>query len=49
MATLDVYNVNREKISQVEVEDAVFAADVKEHLFYDVIRMQLNDSRIPSI
>jgi len=45
MATLDVYNVNREKISQVEVADAVFAADVKEHLFYDVIRMQLNRRR----
>jgi large subunit ribosomal protein L4 len=45
MATLDVYNVNREKISQVEVDDAVFAAEVKEHLFYDVIRMQLNRRR----
>ena len=45
MATLDVYNVNREKISQVEVDDAVFAAEVKEHLFYEVIRMQLNRRR----
>lgn len=45
MATLDVYNVNREKVSQVEVEDSVFAAEVKEHLFYDVIRMQLNRRR----
>jgi len=45
MATLDVYNVNREKISQVEVVDAVFAAEVKEHLFYDVVRMQLNRRR----
>ena len=45
MATLDVYNVNREKISQVEVVDAVFAAEVKQHLFYDVIRMQLNRRR----
>jgi large subunit ribosomal protein L4 len=45
MATLDVYNVNREKISQVEVDDAVFAAEVKEYLFCDVIRMQLNRRR----
>jgi len=45
MATLDVYNVNREKTSQVEVADSVFAAEVKEHLFYDVIRMQLNKRR----
>jgi large subunit ribosomal protein L4 len=45
MATLDVYNVNREKISQVEVVDSVFAAEVKEHLFYEVVRMQLNRRR----
>ena len=45
MATLDVYNVNREKVSQVEVVDSVFAAEVKEHLFYDVVRMQLNRRR----
>jgi len=45
MATLDVYNVNREKISQVEVDDKVFAAEVKEHLFHEVIRMQLNKRR----
>lgn len=40
MATLEVYNTQREKISQVEVDDAVFDADVKEHLFCDVIRGQ---------
>jgi large subunit ribosomal protein L4 len=45
MATLDVYNVNREKISQIEVNDAVFASEIKEHLFYDVIRMQMNRRR----
>jgi large subunit ribosomal protein L4 len=45
MATLDVYNVKREKISQVEVSDKVFAAEIKEHLFHEVIRMQLNKRR----
>jgi large subunit ribosomal protein L4 len=45
MATLDVYNVKREKISQVEVNDKVFAAEIKEHLFHEVIRMQLNKRR----
>ncbi len=40
MATLEVYNTQREKISQVEVDDAVFDAEVKEHLFCDVIRVQ---------
>lgn len=41
MATLDVYNMQREKVGQVEVSDAVFGAELKEHLYYDVIKMQL--------
>jgi len=45
MALLDVYNTNREKVSQVEVSDAIFDAKVKEYLFYDVIRMQLANRR----
>jgi len=45
MATLDVYNTNREKVSQIDVEDAVFDAQIKEHLFYDVVRMQLAGRR----
>ncbi|MFC1591512.1 50S ribosomal protein L4 [Thermodesulfobacteriota bacterium] len=45
MATLDVYNTKREKVSQVEVKDAVFDTEAKEHLFYDVIRMQQNAKR----
>ena len=45
MATLDICDVNREKISQVEVSDRVFDTVVKEHLYYDVIKMQLANSR----
>ena len=45
MAVLDVYNVNREKVAQVEVADAVFDAAAKEHLFYDVIKMQMTNRR----
>lgn len=45
MARLDVYNTSREKVSQVEVPDEIFDAQVKEHLFYDVIRMQMANRR----
>lgn len=41
MATLDIYNENREKTGEVSVEDTVFDVKIKEHLFYDVIRMQM--------
>ena len=45
MALLDVYNISREKVSQVEVPDEIFNAELKEHLFYDVIRMQMANRR----
>jgi len=45
MAVLDVYNIKKEKVAEVEVADAVFDATVKEHLFYDVVRMQLAQRR----
>jgi large subunit ribosomal protein L4 len=41
MGTMDVYSMKRKKVSQVDVSDKVFDAAVKEHLFYDVIRMQM--------
>ncbi|MEI6125478.1 MAG: 50S ribosomal protein L4 [Pseudomonadota bacterium] len=45
MALLDVYNISRERVSQVEVPDEIFDAELKEHLFYDVIRMQMANRR----
>lgn len=45
MTVLDVYNVNREKVSQIEVDESVFDAEVKEHLFYEIIRSQLASRR----
>src|SRR5215469_16657501 len=45
MATVDVYNMKREKVGSVELSDEVFATDVKEHLFYEVVKAQLASSR----
>jgi large subunit ribosomal protein L4 len=45
MAILDVYDTKRNRITEVEVSDGVFAAKTKEHLFYDVIRMQMANRR----
>ena len=41
MATVDVYNLKREKVGTVDLADEVFAAEVKEHLFYEVVKAQL--------
>ncbi len=45
MTILDVYNINKEKVSQVEVDESIFDAEVKEHLFYEIIRAQLANRR----
>jgi large subunit ribosomal protein L4 len=45
MATLDVYNLKREKVGTVDLADEVFATEVKEHLFYEVVKAQLASKR----
>jgi large subunit ribosomal protein L4 len=45
MATIDVYNMKREKVGSLELADEVFATDVKEHLFYEVVKAQLASRR----
>ena len=45
MATIDVYNMKREKVGSVELADEVFGTEVKEHLFYEVVKAQLASRR----
>ena len=41
MANLTVYHSDRSEAGSIEVSDSIFAAEVKEHLFYEVIKWQL--------
>jgi len=45
MAKVDVYNLKREKVGELELADEVFATDVKEHLFHEVVTAQLASHR----
>ncbi len=45
MPKMDVYNSKKEVVSQVNLSPAIFGAEIKDHLFYDVIRMQLANRR----
>jgi large subunit ribosomal protein L4 len=45
MATFDVFNMKREKVGSIELSDEVFGAEVKEHLFYEVVKAQLASKR----
>ena len=41
MANVDIYNLQKEKVAETEVADAVFNAEIKEHLVRDVVVWQL--------
>ena len=41
MAVTDVFDTNKKKVAQVELNDAVFGAEVNEAIVYDVVKMQL--------
>lgn len=45
MPTVDVFNTSREKVDSVDLDDAIFGAEVKEHLFYTVVRYQMAKRR----
>jgi large subunit ribosomal protein L4 len=45
MSKVDVYNSNKEVVSSVDLNPAVFGVQVKEHLFWDVVKMQLANRR----
>jgi large subunit ribosomal protein L4 len=40
MATLDVKNIQGETVGSIELSDAVYATEVKEHLLWEVVRAQ---------
>jgi large subunit ribosomal protein L4 len=45
MAKFDVYDLDRKKVSELELADAVFAGEVNEHLFYEVVKAKLASDR----
>ena len=45
MAKFDVYDLDRNKVSELELADAVFAGEVNEHLFWEVVKAKLASDR----
>lgn len=41
MAVADVFDIEKKKVAQVELNDAVFGAELNEAAVYDVVRMQM--------
>jgi len=49
MATFDVYNLEKKKVGTIDLSDAVFAADVNEHVIYEVAKMQQINRRAGTV
>jgi len=45
MAKFDVYDLEKKKVGELDLADAVFAAEVNEHLFYEVVKAKLASDR----
>jgi len=45
MAVADVFNIEKKKVAQVDLSDAVFGAEVNEAVIYDVVKMQMASKR----
>ena len=45
MATFDVVNLQGKKVREVQLDDAVFGAEIKEHLLWEVVKQQLASRR----
>ena len=45
MNSADIYNINKEKVSQIELDEKVFGCEIKTHLLYEAVKMQLANRR----
>lgn len=45
MPMVDVYSASQKKVDRIDLKEEVFGAPVDEHLFYEVVKMQLANRR----
>jgi large subunit ribosomal protein L4 len=49
MATLDVINLEKQKVGTVDLPDEIVNAPIEEHLFYEVVKAQLASRRAGTV
>src|SRR6266568_1626008 len=49
MATIDVYDIKKTKVSEMEISDAVFNGEVKEYLIHEAVKIQLANRRAGTV
>lgn len=45
MSVADIYNMNGEKVSEIDLPDEIFDVPIKQHVLHEVVRMQMNNKR----
>jgi len=45
MYSADIYNTSKEKVSRVDLDEKIFGCEVKPHLLYEAVKMQLANRR----
>ncbi|MFH7320270.1 50S ribosomal protein L4 [Desulfurivibrio sp. D14AmB] len=45
MAVTEIYNIKKEKVGELELNDELFKVDVNPHLLHDIVRMQRANRR----
>ena len=49
MATIDVYDIKKNKVGEMELSDTVFNSDVKEYLIHEAVKIQLANRRAGTV
>ena len=49
MATIDIFDIKKTKVGEMELSDAVFNGDVKEYLIHEAIKIQLANRRAGTV
>ena len=49
MATIDVFDIRKTKVSEMEISDIVFGAEVKEYLMHEAVKIQLANRRAGTV
>lgn len=49
MATIDVYDIQKQKVGELELNDEVFNTDVREYLIHEAVKIQLANRRAGTV
>lgn len=49
MATIDVYNLNKTKVDEMNLSDEVFNTDIREYLIHEAVKIQLANRRAGTV